>query len=113
MNVFDKAINSSEQRTTTPLNHKVDQPQSLKKANDDEKPASETKVAVDNSQSKAPQLQTRNISFKRNEESKTMYVEITNEDNEVVRTIPADEKDPRFIELVAQSTPGMIINSRS
>ncbi len=57
--------------------------------------------------------QTRNISFKLNKDSNTMYVEITNEKNEVIRTIPADENDPKFIELIRQAQPGMVVNDRS
>lgn len=56
--------------------------------------------------------QTRNISFKINEQTEEMYVEITDDDDEVVRTIPADENDPKFMALVQQSTPGMIINDK-
>ena len=55
---------------------------------------------------------TRNISFKLNEESNTMYVEITNEKNEVIRTIPADEDDPTFRALKNQAFPGMILNNK-
>lgn len=56
--------------------------------------------------------QTRNLSFKLNEESNTMYVEITNEKNEVVRTIPADENDPKFVDLLKNAKPGMIVDYR-
>ena len=58
------------------------------------------------------QSQTRNLRFKVNEDSKEMYIEVTNSDNEVVRTIPFDENDPKFVELIKKSTPGMIINDK-
>lgn len=53
---------------------------------------------------------TRNIRFRVNNESKEMYVEVTNSDNEVIRTIPADENDPKFMSLVQQSKPGSFID---
>ena len=56
--------------------------------------------------------QVRNISFKLNKDDNEVYVEITNEDDEVVRTIPADENDPKFIELIKQSSPGMVIDKK-
>lgn len=55
--------------------------------------------------------QTRNISFKVNE-NEEMYVEVTNADNEVVRTIPADENDPKFMALIQHSTPGAFIDRK-
>lgn len=53
---------------------------------------------------------TRNIRFRVNEESKEMYVEVTNSDNEIVRTIPADENDPKFMSLINKSAPGTFID---
>ena len=53
---------------------------------------------------------TRSIHFRVNEETKEMFIEVTNSDNEVVRTIPADENDPKFMSPVAQSSAGSYVN---
>lgn len=60
-----------------------------------------------------PQSEVRNMNFKLNSDTDEMYVEITNADDEVVKTIPADKNDPRFIEILSNSKPGMIINDKS
>lgn len=112
MNVFNGIVNNNEQKAIKTAKQKIEPVKSSEDAKTGNKINNEQPV-VAKTDNPATQSQTRNISFKRNEDSKTMYIEITNEDDEVIRTIPADEKDPRFIELVAQSTPGMIINNKS
>jgi uncharacterized FlaG/YvyC family protein len=94
---IDSTINTDLKKENSPVNKEKDVDTDFK--------VPEVKVSEH-------QYLVRNMSFKLNEEKNEMYVEIRDGNDEVVRTIPADENDPKFIELIKNNKPGMIIDHK-